>query len=85
MLKEFENKPVNGYYILLDTVGGINNPTLLTPKEYWTAKDITNISYTVYNTKTYQMSTKSAYLHPKTKRLYLKTARDGRLYLDEFI
>ena len=56
-----------------------------TPKEYWTAKDITNISCTVYNTKTYQMSTKSAYLHPKTKRLYLKTARDGRLYLDEFI
>ena len=85
MLKEFENKPVNGNYILLDIIGDIKNPVLLTPKEYWIAKNITNISCTVYNTKTYQMSTKSVYLHPKTKRLYLKTARDGRLYLDEFI
>lgn len=85
MLKEFENKPVNGNYVLLDIVGDINNPVLLTPKENWTAKDITNISCTVYNTSTGQMSTKSAYLHLKTKRLYLKTSRDGRLYLDEFV
>ena len=83
MLKEFENKPVNGNYILLDTVGDINNPILLTPKENWTAKDVTNISCTVYNKKTDRMSTKSAYLHPRTKKLYLKS-KDGRLYLDEF-
>ncbi len=83
MLKEFENKPVNGNYILLDTVGDINNPVLLTPKENWTAKDITNISCTVYNAKTDRMSTKSAYLNLKAKRLYLKS-KDGRLYLDEF-
>lgn len=83
MLKEFKDKSVNGNYILLDTVGDINNPVLLTPEENWTAKDITNISCTVYNTKTDRMSTKSAYLHPKNKRLYLKS-KDGRLYLDEF-
>lgn len=83
MLKEFKDKPVNGNYILLDTVGDTNNPVLLTPKENWTAKDVTNISCTVYNTKTDRMSTKSAYLHSKTKRLYLKS-KDGRLYLDEF-
>lgn len=83
MLKEFKDKSVNGNYILLDTVGDINNPVLLTPEENWTAKDITNISCTVYNTRTDRMSTKSAYLHPKNKRLYLKS-KDGRLYLDEF-
>lgn len=89
MLKEFENKPVNGNYILLDTVGDINNPVLQAQHwdeekmKWYIAKDITNIECTVYNTKTDRMSTKSAYLHPKTKRLYLKS-KDGRLYLDEF-
>lgn len=83
MLKEFENKPKNGNYLLIKTLGDVKNPCLLRPDPYWTAKDITNISCTVYNTKTDRMSTKSAYLHPKTKRLYLKS-KDGRLYLDEF-
>lgn len=83
MLEEFRNKPTNGNYILLDTIGDIKNPVLLQPKEYWTAKDVTNITCVVYNIKTDRMSNKSAYLHPKTKRLYLKS-KDGRLYLDEF-
>lgn len=83
MLEEFRNKPTNGNYILLDTIGDIRNPVLLQPKEYWTAKDVTNITCVVYNIKTDRMSNKSAYLHPKTKRLYLKS-KDGRLYLDEF-
>lgn len=83
MLEEFKNKPTNGNYILLDTIGDIKNPVLLQPKEYWTAKDVTNITCVVYNIKTDRMSNKSAYLHPKTKRLYLKS-KDGRLYLDEF-
>ena len=72
MLSEFVNKPRNKNYLLL-----------LPPKEYWTAKDVTNIQCVVYNIKTDKLSTKSAYLHFKTKRLYLKS-KDGRLYLDEF-
>lgn len=84
MLEEFRNKPTNGNYILLDTIGDIKNPVLLQPKEYWTAKDVTNITCVVYNIRTDRMSNKSAYLHSKTKRLYLKS-KDGRLYLDEFM
>lgn len=84
MLKEFENKPINRHYILLDISGDINNPVRIGKREYYVDKDITNIQCTVYNTKTDRMSTKAAYLQPKSKRLYLKTQRDGRLYLDEF-
>ena len=90
MLSEFENKPRNKNYLLIKIIGDIKNPVLLAPtwdekkNKWYIAKDITNIECVVYNTKTYKLSTKSAYLHFKTKRLYLKTHRDGRLYLDEF-
>lgn len=80
----FKDKPTNGNYILIETVGDINNPVLCKPKENWVAKDITNITCSIYNTKTDRLSTKSAYLH-KSGRLYLKTQKDGRLWLDEFI
>lgn len=79
----FEDKPINGKYILIDTWGDINNPMLSTPKENWVAKDITNISCTVYNIQTDRMSSKSAYLG-KNNELYLKS-KDGRLYLKDFI
>lgn len=84
MLSEFENKPRNGNYILLKTLGDVKNPILQRHDPYWTAKDITNIECVVYNIATDRLSTKSVYLHPKTKRLYLKTHKGGRLYLDEF-
>lgn len=80
----FKDKPVNGNYILVEIIGDINNPVLCKPKENWVAKDVTNITCSVYNTKTDRLSTKSAYLH-KSDRLYLKTQKDGRLWLDEFI
>lgn len=83
MLSEFENKPTNGNYLLIKTLGDIKNPILQNYKPNWTAKDVTNIQCVVYNIKTDRLSTKSAYLHPDTKRLYLKS-KDGRLYLDEF-
>lgn len=83
MLSEFENKPKNGNYLLIKTLGDIKNPCLLRPDPYWTAKDVTNIQCVVYNIKTNMLSTKSAYIQSKTNRLYLKS-KDGRLYLDEF-
>ena len=83
MLSEFENKPQNGDYLLIKILGDIKNPCLLKADPYWTAKDVTNIQCVVYNIKTNMLSTKSAYLHPKTNRLYLKS-KNGRLYLDEF-
>lgn len=83
MLSEFANKPRNKNYLLIKTLGDVKNPILLPPKEYWTAKDVTNIQCVAYNIKTDKLSTKSAYLHLKTKRLYFKS-KDGRLYLDEF-
>lgn len=78
----FKGKPMNHNYILVETIGDINNPILCQPKENWIAKDITNITCTIFNTETNKLSDKSAYLH-KSGRLYLKS-RDGRLWLDEF-
>ena len=80
----FKDKPINGNYILVEITGNTNNPVLCKPKENWAAKDVTNITCSVYNTETDKLSTKSVYLH-KSGRLYLKTHRDGRLWLDEFI
>ena len=78
----FEDKPINGKYILVDTWGDINNPVLAKAEKWYTAKDITNISCTVYNIQTDRMSSKSAYLD-KNNELYLKS-KDGRLYLKDF-
>lgn len=82
-LVEWKNKPRNGEFILLDVSGDVNNPVLLKPKKYYQAKDITNITCTVYNDTTDRVSDKSAYLD-KNGRLYLKSKRSGRIYLDEF-
>lgn len=42
-LEEWETKPKNNEFILLDTIGDISNPITLQPKKYYQAKDITNI------------------------------------------
>ncbi len=83
-LEEWNNKPRNGEYILLNISGDINNPVVLnSEKKYGRAKDITNINCTVYNNDTDRVSDKSAYID-KNGRLYLKSKRSARKYLDEF-
>lgn len=83
MLDEWNSKPKNKNYILLKISGDVDNPVLGKPNPYWTAKDITNIVCSVYNTKTHSVSDKSAYINKRTGRLYLKS-KDGRLFIDEF-
>lgn len=82
-LMEWEDKPRNGEFVLLNVSEDINNPVLLELKKYYQAKDITNIVCTVYNDVTNRVSDKFAYLD-KNGRLYLKSKRSGRIYLDEF-
>ena len=84
----FEGQPMNKNYILIETIGDINNPVLQAQHwdeekmKWYIAKDITNIECVVYNTITDKMSTKSAYLSKKGE-VYLKS-KDGRLYLRDF-
>lgn len=79
----YEGKPkCNGIY-LVKVSGDINNPETLQPREYWTAKDITNIDCTVYNSKTNRYSDKSCYIDKRGK-LYIKVRNEGRIYLEEF-
>ncbi len=83
-LEEWNNKPRNGEFILLNISGDINNPVVLNPGNHTgLAKDITNIEVTVYNCDTDRLSDKSAYID-RGGRLYLKSKRSARIYLDEF-
>lgn len=82
-LEEWKDKPRNGEFILLNIVGDINNPVVLKYKKYYQAKDITNIICTVYNDVTDRVSDKSVYID-KNGRLYLKSKRRTKIYLDEF-
>ncbi len=83
-LEEWNNKPRNGEFVLLNISGDINNPVVLNPKnKTGRAKNITNIEVTVYNDDTDRVSDKSVYID-KNGGLYLKSNRRARVYLDEF-
>ena len=84
-LKEWESKPKNGYFYLLDEQG--DKTKLQEPRECYVAKNITLGSIVVYNMKTDRVSTKSIYVN-KQGRYYVKGgAKYGdkkMFFLDEF-
>ena len=85
MLKEWESKPKNGCFYLLDEQG--DKTKLQTPEEYYTASNITYGQVVVYNEETDRVSTKSIYVNGQG-RFYVKGgSRYGEkknFYLDEF-
>lgn len=84
MIELFKDKPSNDNYILVEVIGDINNPMLYPPEKGWAVKDITNVECHVFNLNTNKMSTKNAYLDA-SGRLYLKTEKGDKLWLDEFV
>jgi hypothetical protein len=90
-LEEWKQKPKNKYMIMLKRCG---EPTLQIDSytgiiNYRPAKDITNVTVTVYNIETDRMSDKAAYMD-KSGRLYIRCSKGWgsnteRIHLDDFL